>query len=102
MRVQHIKHALNPGTCFIFTDFVQCSYFELQHGNGVTALRYQSCKFAANICCLLSDRVWFVRLYGKIIHERQRVDFRPYRRTNHTLTSLLHLYAYAPCTLRDI
>ena len=47
-------------------------------------------------------RVWFVRLYGKIIHERQRVDYRPYRRTNHTLTSLLHLYASAPCMLRDI
>ena len=47
-------------------------------------------------------RVWFVRLYGKIIHERQRVDYRPYRCTNHTLTSLLHLYASAPCTLRDI
>ena len=42
-------------------------------------------------------RVWFVRLYGKIIHECQRVDYRPYRRTNHTLTSL-----FAPvciCTL---
>ena len=37
MRVQHIKHALNPGKRFIFTDFVQCSYFELQQGNGVTA-----------------------------------------------------------------
>ena len=36
-----------------------------------------------------------MRLYGKIIHERQRVDYRPYRRTNHTLTSLLHLYASA-------
>ena len=47
----------------------------------------------------ISDRVWFVRLYGKIIHERQRVDYHPYRRTNHTLTSLLHLYASAPCTL---
>ena len=32
-----IKHALNPGKCFIFTDFVQCSYFELRQGNGVTA-----------------------------------------------------------------
>ena len=37
MRVQHINHALNPGKCFIFTDFVQCTYFELQQGNGVTA-----------------------------------------------------------------
>ena len=36
--VQHIKHALNPGKCFIFTDFVQCSYFESQQGNGVTAI----------------------------------------------------------------
>ena len=43
-----------------------------------------------------------MRLYGKIIHERQRVDYRPYRRTNHTVTCLLHLYASAPCTLRDI
>ena len=47
-------------------------------------------------------RVWFVRLYGNIIHERELVDYRPYRRTNHTLTSLLHLYAFAPCTLQDI
>ena len=37
MRVQHINHALNPGKFFIFTDFVQCTYFELQQGNGVTA-----------------------------------------------------------------
>ena len=37
MRVQHINHVLNPGKCFIFTDFVQCTYFELQQGNGVTA-----------------------------------------------------------------
>ena len=37
MRVQHVNHALNPGKCFIFTDFVPCSYFELQQGNGVTA-----------------------------------------------------------------
>ena len=46
---------------------------------------------------LVLVRVWFVRLYGKIIHER-----RPYRRTNHILTNLLHMYASAPCTLRDI
>ena len=38
MRVQHIKHALNPGMYFIFTDFVQCSYFELQQGNEVSEL----------------------------------------------------------------
>ena len=37
LRLQHIKHALKPGRCFIFTDFVQCSYFELQQGNGVKA-----------------------------------------------------------------
>ena len=37
MRVQHINDALNPGKCFIFTDFVQCTYFELQQGNSVTA-----------------------------------------------------------------
>ena len=49
MRVQHVKHALNPGKCFIFTDFVPCSYLELQQGNGVTALTYQSCKFAAKL-----------------------------------------------------
>ena len=49
-----------------------------------------------------SYRVWVVRLYGKIIHERQRVAYLPYRRTNHTLTSLLHLYASALCKLRDI
>ena len=28
--------------------------------------------------------VWFVCLYGKIIHELQRVDYRPYRRMNYT------------------
>ena len=39
--------------------------------------------------------------YGKIIHERKRVDYRSYGRTNHTLTSLLHLYASASCALRD-
>ena len=42
MRVQHINHALNPGKCFIFTDFVQCTYFELQQGNGVTAIQYRT------------------------------------------------------------
>ena len=42
MRVQHINHALNPGKCFIFTDFVQCTYFELQQGNSVTA---RSCHY---------------------------------------------------------
>ena len=38
---------------------------------------------------------------GKINHERNRVDYRSYGRTNHTLTSLLHLYASASCALRD-
>ena len=42
MRVQRINHALNPGKCFIFTDFVQCTYFELQQGNGVTATSFQA------------------------------------------------------------
>ena len=37
VRMQCINHALNPGKCFIFTNFVQCTYFELQQGNGVTA-----------------------------------------------------------------
>ena len=39
-------------------------------------------------------RVWFARLYGKIIHERQRVDYRPYRRTNHTLNycTCMHMH----------
>ena len=39
MRVQHVKHAPNPEKCFIFTDFVPCSYFELQQGDGVTAMK---------------------------------------------------------------
>ena len=39
--------------------------------------------------------------YGQIIHDRKRVDYRSYGRTNHTLTSLLHLYASASCALRD-
>ena len=38
VRVQHVKHTLNTGKCFICTDFVPCSYFELQQVNGVTAL----------------------------------------------------------------
>ena len=38
---------------------------------------------------------------GKMNHERKRVDYRSYGRTNHTLTSLLHLYASASCALRD-
>ena len=49
MRVQHINHALNPGKCFIFTDFVQCTYFELQQGNGVTARSCISILFEKNI-----------------------------------------------------
>ena len=36
-----------------------------------------SCMFLATI------RVWFVRLYGKIIHKRKRVDYRPYRPGRH-------------------
>ena len=50
MRVQHINHALNPGKCFIFTDFVQCTYFELQQGNGVTARNFNAAKFLKSIC----------------------------------------------------
>ena len=29
-----------------------------------------------NVSYFTSDSVWFVRLYGKIIHERLRVDYR--------------------------
>ena len=36
----------------------------------------------------VKGRAWFARLYGKINHELQRVDYRPYRRTNHVLSHL--------------
>ena len=42
-------------------------------------------------------RVWFVWLYGKIIQERQRVDYRPYRRY---ICNLLHNNASTPCALQ--
>ena len=43
-----------------------------------------------------------MRLYGKIIYELQRVYYRSYRRTDYTLNSLLHCYAFAPCALGGI
>ena len=43
--------------------------------------------------------VWFVRLYGKIIHGLQRTE---YRHKDHTLSSLLHNYAFVHCALGDI
>ena len=46
--------------------------------------------------------VWVVCLYGKIIHELQLADFRLYRRTDYTLSSLLYHCAFAPCALGDI
>ena len=39
---------------------------------------------------LLRDRAWFVRLYGEIIPELWRGDYRPYRRTNNALSHLYH------------
>ena len=42
--------------------------------------------------------VWFVRLYGKIIHELLRVDYLPYRRTNHIHFIIVHVSACF-CTL---
>ena len=65
-------------------------------------LHSQFCSFFSSISSfymLLS--VWFVRLYGKIIHELQRVDYRPYRSTDYTLNSLLH-NSFALCALGDI
>ena len=38
----------------------------------------------------MRDRAWFVRLYGEIIPELERGDYRPYRRTNHALYHLYH------------
>ena len=32
---------------------------------------------------LVRDKAWFVCLYGEIIHELSRVDYRPYRLTNY-------------------
>ena len=58
------------------------------------------CHEAAHLYCLISSSRGSVRLYGKIILERQRVNYRPYRRTNYTLTSLLHLYTSAPYITR--
>ena len=53
MRVQHVKHAPNPDKCFIFTDFVPCSYFELQQGDGVTARSVLASDNSLKIVCLL-------------------------------------------------
>ena len=39
--------------------------------------------------------LWFVRLYGEIIHELELVDYHRYRRTNHTIKFLLHQHAFA-------
>ena len=48
----------------------------------------------------MTNRAWFIRLYGEIIHELQRVDYRPYRRMYHALTHLWHDTQRRPCTLR--
>ena len=44
----------------------------------------------------------YVRLYGEIIPELKRGDYRPYMRTNHTLSRLYHDIKCRPCTLRGI
>ena len=38
----------------------------------------------------MRDRVWFVRMYGQITPELSRVDYRPYRWSNHALSYLYH------------
>ena len=38
----------------------------------------------------MGDRAWFVRLYGKTIHEFWLVVYRSYRRTNHPLPHSYH------------
>ena len=48
------------------------------------------------------DRAWFVRLYGEIILELYRGDYRPYRRTNHAQSHLYHDIQCRPCTRRSI
>ena len=44
----------------------------------------------------------FNRKFCSIIHELRRVVYRPYRRTNHALSHLLHDTQCKPCTFRDI
>ena len=43
-----------------------------------------------------------MRLYGEIIPELKRGDYRPYRCTNHALSHLYHNKQCRPCTLRNI
>ena len=45
------------------------------------------------IYCYIRDRAWFVRMYGEINPGLSRVEYRPYRRSNHALicTSMSHV-----------
>ena len=61
------------------------------------------CMFMVAVFCTstddalhVGDRAWVVRLYGEIIPELQRGDYRPYRRTNHTLSHLYHNNQFRP------
>ena len=40
------------------------------------------------VYCYIRDRAWFVRMYGEINPGLSRVEYRPYRRSNHALSYL--------------
>ena len=40
------------------------------------------------IYCYRRDRAWFVRMYKEINPGLSRVEYRPYRRSNHALTTM--------------
>ena len=48
----------------------------------------------------MRDRAWFVRMYREINPGLSRVEYRPYRRSNHALSYLYHDISCRPCTLR--
>ena len=48
------------------------------------------CKFHLVTCTIVQDNLC------------QRLDYRPYRRMDHTQSILLHNYAFAPIAVRDI
>ena len=52
------------------------------------------------IYCYMRDRAWFVRMYVEINHRLSRVEYRPYRRSNHALSYLYHDVPCRSCTLR--
>ena len=49
----------------------------------------------------MRDRAnWFVRMYGELNPRLSRVEYRPYRRSNHALSYLYHDVPCRTCTLR--